>query len=277
MQALYAMGEIVSRLKDKIVLVTGAARGIGQAVSELFCEEGATVILSDINDELGQKVTTDIGGKAEYHHLDVSSEKDWEETSNYISEKYGKLDVLINNAGITGFLETSGPHDPEHLDIDSWNKVHRVNLDGVAFGCKEAIRLMKSSISASIVNLSSRSGIVGIPGAAAYASSKAAIRNHTKTVALYCAEKGYPIRCNSIHPGAILTPMWDAMLGEGEVREAAIKGIAKDVPLGTMGEAKDVAYAALYLASDESKYVTGIELNVDGGILAGSAAAPSQE
>ena len=272
----YATGEIVSRLKDKVVLVTGAARGIGQAISELFCEEGATVILSDINDELGQTITAGINGNAEYRHLDVSNVKDWEITSNYILEKYGRLDVLINNAGITGFLETSGPHDPENLDIASWNKVHRVNLDGVAFGCKEAIKLMKDSNGGSIINLSSRSGIVGIPGAAAYASSKAAIRNHTKTVALYCAEKGYSVRCNSIHPGAILTPMWDAMLGEGEVRETAIKNIAKDIPLGTMGEAKDVAYAALYLATEESKYVTGIEINVDGGILAGSATAPSQ-
>ncbi len=122
-----------------------------------------------------------------------------------------------------------------------------------------------------------RSGIVGIPGAAAYASSKAAIRNHTKTVALYCAEKGYPIRCNSIHSGAILTPMWNAMLGEGDTRETAIKSIANDIPLNIMGEAKDVSYAALYLASEESKYGTGIEFNVNGRILAGSSASPSQE
>lgn len=265
------------RLKGKIVLVTGAARGIGQAIAELFYAEGATVILSDINDALGQAVSTNIGTIAEYHHLDVSSEADWEAISRHIEKKYGRLDVLINNAGITGFLEASGPHDPENLDIESWHQVHRVNLDGVAFGCKAAIKLMKTSSAASIVNLSSRSGIVGIPGAAAYASSKAAIRNHTKTVALYCAEKAYPIRCNSIHPGAILTPMWDVMLGEGKARDEAIKGVAQDIPLNTMGEAKDVAYAALYLASDESKYVTGIELNVDGGILAGSAATPSQE
>ena len=265
------------RLKEKVVLVTGAARGIGQAIAELFCEEGAIVLLSDINDELGQQVASALNGEAEYHHLDVSKVKDWQIISDFILQKYGKLDVLINNAGITGFLETKGPHDPENLDIESWHKVHRVNLDGVAYGCKHAIKLMKGNHTASIVNLSSRSGIVGIPGAAAYASSKAAIRNHTKTVALYCAEQGYTIRCNSLHPGAILTPMWDAMLGEGEVREQAIKNIAKDIPLNKMGEAIDVAYAALYLASDESKYVTGIELNVDGGILAGSSAAPSQE
>ncbi|MBL4772083.1 MAG: SDR family oxidoreductase, partial [Alcanivoracaceae bacterium] len=107
-----------------------------------------------------------------------------------------------------------------------------------------------------------------------YASSKAAVRNHTKSVALYCAEQGYKIRCNSIHPGAILTPMWDAMLGEGEQRKQAIKAVAADVPLKTMGEADDVAFAAVFLASNESKYITGIELNIDGGILAGSSATP---
>jgi NAD(P)-dependent dehydrogenase (short-subunit alcohol dehydrogenase family) len=116
-----------------------------------------------------------------------------------------------------------------------------------------------------------------IPGAAAYASSKAAVRNHTKSVALYCADQGYSVRCNSIHPGAIYTPMWDAMLGEGEQREAALIEVSSGVPMGRMGEASDVAYAALYLASDESKYVTGIELNIDGGILAGSSAAPSKK
>ena len=135
---------------------------------------------------------------------------------------------------------------------------------------------MKSSKAGSIVNISSRSGLVGIPAASAYAASKAAVRNHTKSVALYCAEQQYPIRCNSIHPGAILTPMWDQMLGEGDLREAGIKTIAAGIPLGRMGTPEDVAYAALYLASDEAKYVTGIELNIDGGILAGSTATPSK-
>jgi 3(or 17)beta-hydroxysteroid dehydrogenase len=264
------------RLNNKVVLVTGAARGIGESISQLFAKEGASVILSDINDEKGIITASNIKEDCEYIHLDVSSPEDWENAQEFIITKYGRLDVLINNAGITGFLETSGPHDPENLDFASWKKVHEVNTDGVALGCKTAIKLMKKSSAASIVNISSRSGIVGIPGAAAYAASKAAIRNHTKTVALYCAEKGYPIRCNSIHPGAILTPMWDAMLGEGPARNDAIKAIASDIPLGTMGSAEDVAYAALYLASNESKYVTGIELNIDGGILAGSAASPKR-
>ncbi|MDF1820213.1 MAG: SDR family oxidoreductase [Alcanivoracaceae bacterium] len=265
------------RLENKIALITGAARGIGEAIARLFVEEGAFVILSDINDEQGEAVASSIKKGCEYFHLDVSNQNDWQTAQEFILEKYGRLDILVNNAGITGFLETSGPHDPENLDFSSWQKVNAVNSDGVALGCKTAIKLMKPSNAASIVNLSSRSGIVGIPGAAAYAASKAAIRNHSKTVALYCAEQGYPIRCNSIHPGGILTPMWDAMLGEGEARDSAIQAISADIPLGVMGSANDVAYAALYLASDESKYVTGIELNIDGGILAGSAASPNRE
>ncbi len=265
------------RLDGKIALVTGAARGIGQGICELFAKEGAQVVVSDINDELGLKVAKGLGEKGEYIHLDVSQESQWQLAKAHIKDKYGRLDIVVNNAGITGFFETQGPHDPENLDLDSWHSVHNTNLDGVALGCKYAIALMKQSNAASIVNISSRSGLVGIPACVAYASSKAAVRNHSKSVALYCAEKSYPIRCNSIHPGAILTPMWDAMLGEGEAREQAIKMVAADVPLGTMGTAQDVAYAALYLASDESKYVTGIELNIDGGILAGSAAAPSRD
>lgn len=265
------------RLHGKVALITGAARGIGQAIAELFADEGAQVIVTDINDELGRAVASAIGEQAQYFHLDVSQEAQWQLLSNNIEKQYGKIDVLVNNAGITGFFESSGPHDPENLDMDSWHTVHKTNLDGVALGCKYGIKLMKSAVAASIVNISSRSGIVGIPAATAYASSKAAVRNHTKSVALYCAEKGYPIRCNSIHPGAILTPMWDAMLGEGDQRETAIKKVAADVPLKRMGTSLDVAYGAAYLASDESHYVTGIELNIDGGILAGSSAAPSRD
>jgi len=262
------------RLENKTVLVTGAARGIGKAIAELFSEEGATVVITDINDDLGNKVASELGKSSCYLHLDVGKEEDWIAARNYVKKTYNGLDVLVNNAGIAGVFETVGPHDPENLDMESWHKVHETNLDGVALGCKYGIGLMKGSPSVSIVNISSRSGIIGIPFAVAYASSKAAVRNHTKSVALYCAEKKYPIRCNSIHPGAILTPIWDAMLGEGEQREKAIKIISSEIPLGSMGEPKDVAYAALYLASDESKYVTGIEINIDGGILAGSAASP---
>lgn len=267
----------MGRLIGKVALVTGAAQGIGLSIAQLFAAEGASVILSDINDDLGMAESRKIAGETEYLHLDVAIEGDWQRVEQALISKFGSLDVVVNNAGITGFLETSGPHDPENLDIASWHKVHATNLDGVALGCKYGIRLCKQSAAASIVNISSRSGIVGIPGAAAYASSKAAVRNHTKSVALYCADKGYPVRCNSIHPAAIMTPMWEAMLGEGEARSAAIKSIEADIPMKKMGEPIDVAYAALYLASGESRYLTGIEINVDGGILAGASAAPVRE
>jgi 3(or 17)beta-hydroxysteroid dehydrogenase len=263
----------MKRLEGKIALITGSARGIGRALAELFHKEGATVLLSDIRDDDGILVSGSLEGRNEYLHLDVRNENEWQNISSLIMNKYGRLDILINNAGITGFLETTGPFDAENADLASWEEVHKVNLNGVMLGCKYAIRMMKGS-GGSIVNISSRSGIVGIPGAVAYASSKAGVRNHTKSVALYCAEHGYKIRCNSIHPAAIMTPMWDAMLGEGEHREKSIKEVEAGIPMGHFGEPMDVAFGALYLACDESKYVTGIELTIDGGILAGSQASP---
>ncbi|GGY56552.1 short-chain dehydrogenase [Bacterioplanes sanyensis] len=268
------------RLLNKVALITGAAKGIGRACAELFAQQGAEVIVTDIDHEGGEavaKAIVDLGGIARYLPLDVSDEAQWQSVEGNIMANEGRLDVLVNNAGIIGFLEAGSAQDPEHMTLDAWHQVMAVNSDGVALGCKYGIALMKHSKAASIINMSSRSGLVGIPGAAPYAASKAAVRNHSKTVALYCAQQGYAIRCNSIHPGAILTPMWDAMLGNGEQREAAIAAISKDIPVGHMGTPGDVAYAALYLASDESKYVTGIELTIDGGILAGSAAAPGQD
>jgi len=263
----------MKRLENKIVLITGASRGIGKAIAEVFHNQGDTVILSDISNYEGIIVSEELGNKCEYLPLNVKIEEDWIEASNYIKNKYGKLDIPVNNAGITGFLETKGPFNAENIDLNSWEEVHKVNATGVMLGCKYAINLMKKN-GGSIVNISSQSGIVGIPSAVAYASSKASVRNHTKSVALYCAEKGYKIRCNSVHPAAIMTPMWDAMLGEGIERDKMIKQVESGIPLGKFGEAIDVAYGVLYLASDESKYVTGIELTIDGGILTGSEAKP---
>jgi len=261
------------RLKKKIALITGSARGIGRAIAELFYKEGATVILSDIRDDDGQKLASHLGNNVDYMHLDVGNEREWIQVTDQISEKYGRIDVLVNNAGITGFLEAQGPWDAENCYLQTWDMVQKVNSTGVMLGCKYAIKLMKQD-GGSIVNISSRSGIVGITMAAAYAASKASVRNHTKSVALYCAEKGYNIRCNSIHPAAIMTPMWDAMLGQGEQREVFIKHIESGIPLGRFGQPDEVAYGALFLASSESSYVTGIELTIDGGILAGSEAKP---
>ncbi len=261
------------RLKNKIALITGSARGIGRATAELFYKEGATVIVSDILENEGKALVKTLGENSEYIQLDVGKEKDWFSVADKIVKTYGRIDILVNNAGITGFLESKGPWDAENCDLESWEEVQRVNATGVMLGCRSAIKLMKQW-GGSIVNISSRSGLVGIPAAVAYAASKAAVRNHTKSVALFCAEKKYKIRCNSVHPAAIMSPMWDAMLGEGEQRQKLIKDLEFGIPMGHFGEPIDVAYAILYLASDESKYVTGIELTIDGGILAGSEAKP---
>ncbi len=259
------------RLEKRIAFVTGGARGIGKETCRVFLEEGATVFLGDIDEAGGVKTASELG--AFFIPMDVSQEADWIRAMKVVATKYGHLDVLVNNAGVTGF-EAPGPHDPEHATLENWRQVHAVNSDGVFLGCKHAIALLKKSKSASIVNISSRSGIVGIPGAAAYASSKASIRNHTKTVALWCASQGYPIRCNSLHPGAILTPMWEPMLGQGAQREATMRALTKDAPLKRFGTATEAAHAILFLACDESTYITGAELNADGGLLAGSAMSP---
>jgi 3(or 17)beta-hydroxysteroid dehydrogenase len=251
------------RVQDKTALITGGADGIGKAIATLLAKEGAQVIIADVNVELGEKTANELGGS--FISLDVSQETAWKEAMGII----GRLDILVNNAGIIG----RGIQDPEHATLEEWRKVHAINLDSVFLGCKHAIGAMKEH-GGSIVNMSSRSGIVGVPGAAAYASTKAAVRNHTKSVALYCAQQGYNIRCNSVHPGSIMTAMWKGMLGEGEDYERNLAKFTKDTPMKRFGTPEEVAYAVLYLASDESSYTTGSELSVDGGILAGTITSP---
>lgn len=267
----------MNRLSGKIALVTGAARGIGEAIARAFLDEGAIVYLSDINDALGSAAASGLGALAKYVHLDVRSEQDWASVTTSILDAHGALDVVVNNAGITGFEAGDLVHDPENASLEAWRAVHQTNLDGVFLGCKHAIKAMRRRGAGSIINISSRSGLVGVPGAAAYASSKAAVRNHTKSVALYCAAQGLRIRCNSIHPAAILTPMWEPMLGDGPDREARMAALVRDTPLRRFGSPTEVAALAVLLASDEATYITGTELNIDGGLLAGSAASPGAE
>jgi NAD(P)-dependent dehydrogenase (short-subunit alcohol dehydrogenase family) len=258
----------MTKLQGKTCLVTGAARGIGEAIARAFAEEGASVLVTDIDVAGGMEVAHAIGGS--FYKLDVASEADW----TNMAETAPELDVLVNNAGITGFEDGELIHDPQNASLASWRAVHRTNLDGTFLGCRYAINAMCKQGSGSIINISSRSGMVGIPSAGAYASSKAAIRNHTKTVALYCAQKGWNIRCNSIHPAAILTPMWEPMLGEGPDRQARMDALVADTPMKRFGTSQEVAALAVLLASDEAAYMTGTELTIDGGILAGSAAQP---
>ena len=264
----------MSRLAGKTALVTGAARGIGEAIARAFASEGAFVYLSDINHTDGKRVAADIGANARYLPLDVREERDWEAALQTLAADHRTLDILVNNAGITG-IETSPAHDPEHVSLADWHAVLNTNLDGTFLGCRYAIGAMRPQGKGSIINISSRSGLVGIPTAAAYAASKAAIRNHTKSVALYCAQQGLAIRCNSIHPAAIDTPMWWPMLGGTEAqRPERLAEMARAISVRRLGRVEEVAALAVLLASDEATYITGSEYNIDGGLLAGSAASP---
>lgn len=262
----------MQKLNDMLCVVTGGARGIGKAVCKAFLAEGARVVLTDIDEEAGRTAASELG--CTWHRLDVASEAEWEA----LAEAFPAIDVLVNNAGITGFEDGPVAHDPEHASLAEWHKVHAVNTDGCFLGCRYALRAMKTQASSggtgSIINMSSRSGLVGIPGAAAYAASKAAVRNHTKSVALYAAQQGWQIRCNSIHPAAILTTIWEPMLGDGPDREARMAALVADTPLKRFGTVEEVAALCVFLASDDSAYMTGSELTLDGGLLAGSAASP---
>lgn len=258
------------RLNGKIAVITGAARGIGEAIARAFHAEGARLVVTD-KDQAGAKTLAEDLDCA-HQTLDVANEADWDS----LAQDWPAIDVLVNNAGVTGFEETPVPHDPENASLADWRAVHAVNLDGTFLGCRYAIRAMREAGKGAIINISSRSGLVGIPAAAAYASSKAAIRNHTKSVALYCAQQGLDIRCNSIHPAAILTPMWEPMLGPKGSQERAetMAALVKDTPMQRFGTPDEVAAIAVLLASDEARYMTGTEITVDGGLLAGSAASP---
>ena len=270
----------MGRLTGKVALITGAARGIGAAIAQAFVDEGAAhVAVTDIRDPDGTAVAASLGSAASYVNLDVRHEAAWAAITEALLEKFGRLDVLVNNAGVTGFEASAAPQDPEFTDLEDWREVHRVNLDGTFLGCRYAIRAMRQAgRGGSIINIASRSGLVGIAGASAYASSKAAIRNHTKSVALYCAEQNLGIRCNAIFPAAILTPMWEPMLTglDGAALEQRLASFVADTPLQRFGRPEEVASIAVLLASEEATYVTGAEFTIDGGLLAGSTASPGK-
>ena len=251
------------RLKNKVALVTGAAAGIGESCARLFAAEGAHVVLTDLDVAAAESVAESIresGGSAEAHSQDVCDEARWEGLIQAIVAEHGGLHVLVNNAGI------AIPNNVEDATLDEWRMVQQVNVEGVFMGCRAAIKAMKDC-GGSIVNISSIEGIVGEANTAAYNASKGAVRIFTKSVALHCARQGYPIRVNSVHPGFILTTMVEqglAVMAE-EVRVDMEERLARNIPLGAMGEPLDIANGCLFLASEDSKYMTGSELVIDGG------------
>jgi NAD(P)-dependent dehydrogenase (short-subunit alcohol dehydrogenase family) len=247
------------RLAGKVALITGGARGQGAVEARLFAREGAKVVIGDIRDEEGAGVAAEIaeaGGDARYVHLDVTSEEDWRRAIRTVVAEFGKLNVLVNNAGIWRRGQV------EDTTVEQWDMVLEVNAKGVFLGTKLAIPEMRKAGGGSIINISSTAGLVGSPRSTAYSASKGAVRLFTKATAVQYGREG--IRANSIHPGPIDTAMGDEVWPDAPTRAASI---ARTV-VGRMGAPEDIAYGALYLASDESSFVTGSELVIDGGVTA---------
>jgi NAD(P)-dependent dehydrogenase (short-subunit alcohol dehydrogenase family) len=255
----------VNRLKDLVGIVTGGALGIGRATCFLFAREGAMVAVTDVLDREGAELAREIkssGGSAEYWHLDVTKEAEVLDVFSKIQEKFGKIDVLVNNAGI------SGANKPTHeVSEQEWDKLMAVNVKGVFFCTKHAVPYMKTNRRGSIINLSSIYGLVGAGDAPPYHASKGAVRLMAKNDALlYAADN---IRVNSVHPGFVWTPMVENFAKESGVDAKEFrKGIGAKHPLGHMGEPDDIAWGIVYLASEEAKFVTGSELVIDGGYTA---------
>ncbi|AGC42197.1 2,5-dichloro-2,5-cyclohexadiene-1,4-diol dehydrogenase [Myxococcus stipitatus DSM 14675] len=253
----------MKRVEGKVALITGAAGGLGSAAARMLAREGARVVVTDraSQEAEGRAVAESLGdGQGLFLALDVTREEDWVRAMEATQERFGRLDVLVNNAGM------GIPKDVESLSLEEWRLVHAVNLDGTFLGCKHGIRAMRQcGARGSIINVSSQAGLMGVPSLAAYASAKGAVRMFTKTVALHCAEKGYGIRCNSIHPTFIETNMVKALLEASGAPDRAREGMRRSIPLGSLGEPDDVAHGIVYLASDESKLMTGAELVLDGG------------
>jgi NAD(P)-dependent dehydrogenase (short-subunit alcohol dehydrogenase family) len=250
----------MGRVADKVVLVTGAGSGIGRATAKLLASEGATVIVSDINAAGGQETVQQIGGKARFETHDTAQEEDWKRIVEGILEREGKLNGLANNAGISGPF----PATFETETLEQWRRMLAVNVEGVFLGCKHAVPAMRQSGGGSIVNTSSLAAFLATPDLSAYGASKGAVGQFTKTVAIDCARKGYKVRCNSVHPGVIMTPMGESVLPSDKARDR----MKKRIPIGDFGRPDDIAYGILYLISDESRFVTGTELVIDGGMNA---------
>ena len=245
------------RLEGKVALISGGARGMGAVEAVLFAREGAKVVIGDVLEE-GRDVAGSIpGGAAVFTRLDVTSERDWQRAVSLAEEIYGKLDILVNNAGV------SAVGGIEDTTVEEWDRVMAVNAKGVFLGTREAIPAMRRAGGGSIINISSQLGIVAMrESSPQYIASKGAVRLFTKSTAIQYAADG--IRANSVHPGPIVTPMTEGRRADPAVRELMVSRI----PLGRYGEAMDVAYGVLYLASDEASFVTGSELVIDGGWVA---------
>lgn len=245
-------------MQDKVVVITGGASGIGEGMVKRFCAEGAHVLIADVNAEAGEALAASLG--VEFFQHDVSAEESWQSLESYLQQKHGRLDALLNNAGIVSSLTIA------EIDVANWNNLLAINLTGMMLGCQMAIRLMGDNPGASggaIVNTGSSTSYLAIPDVA-YTTSKTAVIGLTKSVAVFCATEGLNIRVNSIHPGATLTNILKTALEETPQIEAALNRMS---PMGRMGTVEEVAAMALFLASDEASFCTGGQFPVEGGTV----------
>lgn len=258
------------RVAGKVVLVTGAASGLGLATARLLAEEGARIVATDINgpgaEACAADIASDFGVEAIAIEQDVTSEEAWIGAIEQIEREFGALHVLVNNAGI-GILGSV-----EDTSLEDWRRLHAIDLDSVFLGCKHAMGLMRKSGGGSIINMSSIAGIIAAPNTAAYNSAKAAVLHLSKSVALHGANSDPQIRCNSVHPVFVDTPILDPMIAGGMAggipRDDMLAKLSRQIPMGRVGQPVEVAQAVLFLASDEASFITGSEIKVDGGISA---------
>jgi len=257
----------MGRLTDSVALVTGGASGLGKAIAWRLAAEGARVVITDIDPIAGQRTASESGFS--FLEQDVRDETRWVQVIREAESLHGKLDILVNNAGILGASDALTPEDTRLTD---WRNIFAVNVEGTFLGCRAVIPTMRRGGGGSIINLSSVAGLLATPYATAYGASKAAVRQLTKSVAQYCAEQNLHVRCNSIHPGDVRTPLLERHLTE----LARARGMAVDeliaqekalCPLGDLTQPEDVAAAVAYLASEDARHVTGAELIVDGGLV----------
>jgi NAD(P)-dependent dehydrogenase (short-subunit alcohol dehydrogenase family) len=262
----------MGRVAGKVALITGGASGIGRGCAELLAAEGATVVVTDIQDKLGAEVVGGIGGTAIYLNHDVTSEDAWIAIVAEVGKRFGRLDILVNNAGIG----LGGP--VTEFSLADWRKQQAINVEGVFLGVKHSLPLMRQGGGGSIINVSSVAGLTGAPNMTAYCATKGAVRLFTKAAAMECATARDGVRVNSVHPGIIETPIWDTISstvnGEAGANSGPSRAFNLDdvtavaTPLGVKGFPLDIASGVLFLASDESRYMTGAELVIDGGMTA---------
>lgn len=243
------------RLSGKVALVTGGASGLGLAICHRFVAEGASVIIADIDEATGTAIAADLGDAARFERLDVTLEADWA----IVMTRLGSLDILVNNAGIT----TLG--SIEDVTLEQFRREFEVDVVGVFLGCKAGVARMKTGEGGSIINMSSMTGVRAQADLVAYNGAKAAVTHMTKSVALHCAKQGYGIRCNSVHPGLIRTPIIDKVLAQSDDPDSVYASWMEVLPIGRLGTPEEVAAICVYLASDESAFATGAEFRIDGG------------